>query len=295
MPRIAQIGDFQPHSDYFTQPSNDLLLCAEISHGGFRLFCLLLSYCREPGKFECWPSQPTLAGQLKVTERTIRNWLSELEQAGFITITSRQADQDSNIYQLHNHRLTAPPKETDFRTLRKSTPPPKETDFRTLRKNFSYETHESKHMNHVCESAPQNPPLMELEPVAKRHNPNPNSRGYVPLLKAAGLGDKAAGELAAIAAGNARDEAYIKRWIEVAATKNNPAGYLVKVITSNGEPPSESGAKVARLASGRRTSGDSRYPCKNAGCNGFRREFAAHYCEDCLKKGVRTNVVISES
>ena len=295
MPQIAEIGDYQSPDEHFTQPSNDLLLCAEISDGAFRLFCLLLSYCRQPGSFECWPSQPTLAEQLHTSIRTIRRFLAELEKAGFVTITLRRAEQDSNLYQLHNHRVRAAPPDKFVRTLRSKMPPPPVKNDRYHRTNLSYETHESKHMNHVCESAPQNPSLIELEPVAKRHNPNPNSQGYVPLLKAAGLGDKAAGELAAIAAGNARDEAYIKRWIEVAATKNNPAGYLVKVITSNGEPPSESGAKVARLASQRSRSGDSRYPCKNDGCNGFRREFAAHYCEDCLKKGVRTNVVISES
>lgn len=54
-----------------------------LSRGAFRLLGALKVYAR--GKRECFPAQKTLAARLKVSSRTVRRWLAELEAAGLVS------------------------------------------------------------------------------------------------------------------------------------------------------------------------------------------------------------------
>lgn len=53
------------------------------------LLCLA-NYADEDGK--CWPSQETIAAETELSERSVREWLQKLEEAGLLTRTKRRRD-----------------------------------------------------------------------------------------------------------------------------------------------------------------------------------------------------------
>lgn len=65
-----------------------------LSRGAFRLLEALKVYAR--GKDHCFPLQKTLATRLKVTTRTVRRWLIELEAAG--AVSWRRRTKTSAVY-----------------------------------------------------------------------------------------------------------------------------------------------------------------------------------------------------
>jgi helix-turn-helix protein len=54
-----------------------------LSDGAFRLYCLILSYCREPTNV-CTAAQTTLGARLGVSTKTVRARLTELEECPLI-------------------------------------------------------------------------------------------------------------------------------------------------------------------------------------------------------------------
>jgi len=53
------------------------------------LICLA-NYADEHG--ECWPSQETIAAETELSERSVREWLQKLEEAGLLTRTPRRRE-----------------------------------------------------------------------------------------------------------------------------------------------------------------------------------------------------------
>lgn len=69
-----------------------------VSAGAKLVYTMLLYYAREED--ECFPGQERLAEDIGATDRSVRKWLSELEQAKFIT--SKQRGQGRmNIYTIY--------------------------------------------------------------------------------------------------------------------------------------------------------------------------------------------------
>lgn len=88
----------------FTQVSNELLHDTTVSPDARFLYCLLAFHInnerRKDGDTEVWPSQKTLGAQIGKAPRTVRGYLRELEQAGWIT-TIQRGDKQTNIYAVH--------------------------------------------------------------------------------------------------------------------------------------------------------------------------------------------------
>lgn len=59
------------------------------SAGKVVLICLA-NYADEDGK--CWPSQATIAAETELSERSVREWLQKLEEAGFVSREPRRRD-----------------------------------------------------------------------------------------------------------------------------------------------------------------------------------------------------------
>lgn len=81
----------------FTMIPNGVISDKNISHGAFRLYCILNSYCYG-SKDSCFPSQNTLAQRMNKCIRTIQRYLRELMENGIIKIVRRGSV--SNLYQL---------------------------------------------------------------------------------------------------------------------------------------------------------------------------------------------------
>ncbi|QAT40992.1 helix-turn-helix domain-containing protein [Clostridium sp. JN-9] len=81
----------------FTMIPNEIMSNKNISHGAFKLYCILNSYCYG-SKDTCFPSQNTLAQRMNKCIRTIQRYLKELIENGIIIIKRRGSV--SNLYQL---------------------------------------------------------------------------------------------------------------------------------------------------------------------------------------------------
>lgn len=80
----------------FTQFWNVVLLNSRLSLGARMLHATLTYYARQSN--QAWPGQPKLAQQMGVAERTVRDYLRELETCGLVATTRRRST--SNLYRL---------------------------------------------------------------------------------------------------------------------------------------------------------------------------------------------------
>lgn len=81
----------------FTIIRNELFGPSQLSIGARYLHCLLLKYC---GKDDyCYPSQITLAKDMDISDRQIRNLLKELIQYGLV-FKERRGWNRSNTYKV---------------------------------------------------------------------------------------------------------------------------------------------------------------------------------------------------
>ncbi len=79
----------------WTGVPNFILENDHLSPGAKLTYAMLLKYAREQD--ECFPGQQRLAKDIGASDRSVRTWLRELEQARFIT--SKQRGQGkSNLY-----------------------------------------------------------------------------------------------------------------------------------------------------------------------------------------------------
>jgi hypothetical protein len=84
----------------FTQVPNFILTNKDLSVGAKLYYAMLLKYARE--KDYCFPGQQTLATDMGSSERSVRTYQKELEDAGFLEVTQRGLGRTS----LYNLDLT---------------------------------------------------------------------------------------------------------------------------------------------------------------------------------------------
>jgi hypothetical protein len=105
----------QIHTDQATIPN-----AKPISALDFRLAYAIIQYTNKNSR-KAWPFQETLAADLGVTDRTVRNGIANLVKRGHLTVTLRGRD-DSAIYEMiiQDRKCASghdePRPETDFRS-----------------------------------------------------------------------------------------------------------------------------------------------------------------------------------
>ena len=79
----------------FTQVPNFILTNKELSVGAKLYYAMLLKYARE--KDYCFPGQQTLAEDMGSSERSVRTYQKELEDAGFLEVDTARPRQDEPL------------------------------------------------------------------------------------------------------------------------------------------------------------------------------------------------------
>jgi len=120
--------------DYTLIP-NEYLSEMTLSVNAKYLLCVLLKRCGV--KAYCWPTQKTLSKTMNCTTRTVRKYLTELEQNGFLTKT-REGFNRPNIYFIKN-RLNESYSESDW-----TESPIKEDAPRVTEARIMTESHDRK-------------------------------------------------------------------------------------------------------------------------------------------------------
>ena len=82
----------------FTQVPNFILTNKELSVGGKLAYAMLLKYAWTDDA--CFPGQLRLADDMGAGERSVRSYLKELEDLGFLEVTQRGLGK-TNLYKLH--------------------------------------------------------------------------------------------------------------------------------------------------------------------------------------------------
>jgi hypothetical protein len=82
----------------FTQVPNFILTNKELSVGAKLAYAMLLKYAWTDDA--CFPGQQKLADDMGSGERSLRTYLKELEDAGFLEVTQRGLGK-TNFYRLH--------------------------------------------------------------------------------------------------------------------------------------------------------------------------------------------------
>ena len=82
----------------FTQVPNFILTNKELSVGAKLAYAMLLKYAWTDDA--CFPGQQKLADDMGSGERSVRTYLKELEDAGFLEVTQRGLGK-TNLYRLH--------------------------------------------------------------------------------------------------------------------------------------------------------------------------------------------------
>ena len=95
---IRIIGADPATAGGFTQVPNFILTSSKIRVGAKLVYAMLLKYAWADDS--CFPGQQTLASDMGAGERTVRTYLKELEQAGYLKITQRGLGK-TNLYELY--------------------------------------------------------------------------------------------------------------------------------------------------------------------------------------------------
>jgi Helix-turn-helix domain len=82
----------------FTQIPNFLLTTEKLSVGAKLAYAMLLKYAWSDDA--CFPGQQKLATDMGAGERSVRTYLKELEDVGFLEVTQRGLGK-TNLYRLH--------------------------------------------------------------------------------------------------------------------------------------------------------------------------------------------------
>ncbi len=226
----AQIGvvsaTLETSSGYFVQVPVELLK-SDLSSSALRLYLLLLSY---GGPKSCaWPGQTRLAADLKLSERRVRDLLTELETAGLIKI--EHVAGTSNLYHLQRFELRGLPG--------KKQTPQKEESLTTPAESFQGERQKSATELHVLESKN----MCEEKTLARKNDEvkeeaNNQLMNIKEELIHAGLTSIMATELTEIVLSNKRDSEYVKHLIAASLAKgiHNPIGFIRFMILRNSDP-----------------------------------------------------------
>ena len=97
--RNIEIVGADPATRYgFTQVPNFILVSKALSIGGKLAYAMLLKYAWSDNA--CFPGQQRLADDMGSGERSVRTYLKELEDGGFLEVTQRGLGK-TNVYKLH--------------------------------------------------------------------------------------------------------------------------------------------------------------------------------------------------
>ena len=97
--RNIEIVGADPATRYgFTQVPNFILTNKDLSVGGKLAYAMLLKYAWTDNA--CFPGQLRLADDMGAGERSVRSYLKELEDLGFLEVTQRGLGK-TNLYKLH--------------------------------------------------------------------------------------------------------------------------------------------------------------------------------------------------
>jgi Helix-turn-helix domain len=94
---IEIIGEDLVTRHGFTQVPNFILTNKNLGVGAKLYYAMLLKYARE--KDYCFPGQETIAEDMGSTDRSVRTYQKELEEAGFLEVTQRGLGK-TNYYKL---------------------------------------------------------------------------------------------------------------------------------------------------------------------------------------------------
>lgn len=256
----------------FAQVLLEIIEDPRISAGAFRLYTLLIGLSRGFGA--CWPSQATLAAKLGITQRTVRNWLKELEIAGYLEIEHRYAQpgqEQSNIY--HLKKLVPRQGEQVRNAITSDTgtelPPTPERNCQPHRNKISAYIHEldlhaKENINTqgkaksgspveleqgVCELSGDTKILDKLSKPDQEEGVNKqlqDDQAELTLilvkqqLKQAGVSAKRLHQASQLVVQNGRTARYVEgwlNWIGRQAYIQNPAAYLLSRIQDNTDVP----------------------------------------------------------
>lgn len=97
--RNIEIVGADPATRYgFTQVPNFVLTNKDLTVGGKLAYAMLLKYAWTDDA--CFPGQAKLAIDIGAGERSVRTYLKELEDAGFLEVTQRGLGK-TNLYKLY--------------------------------------------------------------------------------------------------------------------------------------------------------------------------------------------------
>ena len=95
---IEIVGADPATRDGFTQVPNFMLTNKDLSVGAKLAYAMLLKYAWSNNS--CFPGQLKLAEDMGSGERSVRTYLKELEDIGFLEVTQRGLGK-TNLYRLH--------------------------------------------------------------------------------------------------------------------------------------------------------------------------------------------------
>ena len=86
-----------------TIPAKIMMAAWTISHGAFRIWCVLRYFARRPEQKdrESFPGYERIAKMMGVSERQIQTYIKELEKVGLITIAKRQSKTFMGVFNVY--------------------------------------------------------------------------------------------------------------------------------------------------------------------------------------------------
>ena len=91
----------------------DFLYCMELPHRAVAVYLYLYDRANRDG--ECWPSIPTIARELKLSESTVRRAIQDLKKAELLVTEQRYRVRGGKSSLLFQIRKLGPCKNTTFR------------------------------------------------------------------------------------------------------------------------------------------------------------------------------------
>ena len=100
---------YSGHGNFFSLPNEIFLL--GLSHGELAVYCYLRR-CENQKTHQCWPSTKTIGEAVGMSENTVRKYIHQLEERGFITTEPTEVVTKSYGKRNGNLRFTLrPPQE----------------------------------------------------------------------------------------------------------------------------------------------------------------------------------------
>lgn len=137
---------------------NWLLCRTEVSHGAKLCYARLAQFAGRDGR--CFPMQPTLAGELGITERTARDYIRELEEFGLVESVRTGLGRENRYHFLDHPWQHGPPDE-----WRDSAVPERRNSSGQERQTASVPSREEIQGNGVHTHRARNIPATEAEAV----------------------------------------------------------------------------------------------------------------------------------